>query len=163
MPLIGIIGKKKDLREIKVSFRKKNVEIVQISKDSISNIKNIKFDQIIFLEDLKVSKEFYEFMKEIISSAKYIILNGDIEISIIKEIEIQKPIKVITFGFNLKSTITISSVKEEKIIVCLQREIEKVNGEIIEIQEKEIRLDEKNKTKIYNKLVVFIIKELHNL
>ena len=54
-------------------------------------------------------------------------------------------------------------MKEEKIIVCLQREIEKVNGEIIEIQEKEIRLDERNKTKIYNKLVVFIIKELHNL
>ena len=52
--------------------------------------------------------------------------------------DIEKPIKIITFGFNTKATITISSVKEEKIIVCLQRYIEKINGEIIDTQEKEI-------------------------
>ena len=71
-----------------------------------------------------------------------------------------KPVKVITFGFNSKSTITISSVKDDKIIVCIQREIEKLNGEILESQEKKIIvLNNKN---IYNNLVVFIIKELHN-
>ena len=102
-------------------------------------------------------------MNEIISKAKFLILNGDIEIKVLKEIKVEKPIKVITFGFNTKATITISSVKEEKIIVCLQRDIEKIDGEIIETQEKEIRISKENNKKIYNKLVIFIVKELHNL
>ena len=38
----------------------------------------------------------------------------------------QKPIKFITFGFNSKSTITISSVRDNKIIVCLQRDVQKM-------------------------------------
>ena len=87
-------------------------------------------------------------------------MNGDIEIELLKKIDIQKPIKLITFGFNSKSTITISSVKDEKIIVCIQRDIEKADGKFLEIQEKEIRSTECKK--IYNKLAVFIIKELHN-
>ena len=87
-------------------------------------------------------------------------MNGDIEIELLKKIDTQKPIKLITFGFNSKSTITISSVKDEKIIVCIQRDIEKADGKLLEIQEKEIRCRECKK--IYNKLAVFIIKELHN-
>ena len=163
MPLIGIIGKKRDVQLIKRDFQETNIETIQITKESVSNIKNIKFEQIIFLEDLKITQESYKYMEEIMSSAKYIILNADIEINILKQIEILKPLKVITFGFNSKSTITVSSVKEDKIIVCIQREMEKVNGEIIEMQEKEIRVREDNKIKMYNNLVIFIIKELHNL
>lgn len=163
MPLIGIIGKKRDVQLIKRDFQETNIETIQITKESVSNIKNIKFEQIIFLEDLKITQESYKYMEEIMSSAKYIILNADIEINILKQIEIVKPLKVITFGFNSKSTITVSSVKEDKIIVCIQREMEKVNGEIIEMQEKEIRVREDNKIKMYNNLVIFIIKELHNL
>ena len=102
-------------------------------------------------------------MKEIITKSKYLILNGDIKIKILEEIKVQKPIKVITFGFNSKATITISSIKEEKIIVCLQRDIEKVDGNIIETQEKEIKIGKENCKKIYNKLAVFIIEQLHNL
>ena len=99
-------------------------------------------------------------MNEIISKTKYFIINADIEIDILKNIEIQKPIKLITYGFNSKSTITISSINDQKIIVCLQRDIEKLNGEILECQEKQIIVNESKK--IYNNLVVFIIKELHN-
>ena len=98
-------------------------------------------------------------MNEIISKVKYLIINGDIEIDALRKIE--KPIRLITFGFNSKSTITISSVKDEKIIVCIQRDIEKLNGEILECQEKQIIIQDNKK--IYNNLAVFIIKELHNL
>ena len=101
-------------------------------------------------------------MKEILSKARCLILNGDIEIDILKNINLEKQLKVITYGFNSKSTITISSVSDEKIIVCLQRDIEKNNGEIIEYQEKQIIRKQRDK-RIYNALVVFIIKELHNL
>lgn len=157
MPLVGIVAKSKDIKEIKKEV--KNIEIIEITKESIKNIKNIKFEEIIFLENLKIKQEEHVYMKELILNAKFLIFNGDIQIDILKEIDIQKPIKSITFGFNSKSTITISSVSDEKIIAYIQREIEKSNGEILETQEKEILCKTK---KIYNNLVVFIINMLHN-
>ena len=163
MPLIGIVAKKKDTYAIRKELSKNSIEIIQITKDSIDNIKNIQFEEIIFLEDINLNDKEYKYMSEIISKTKYLILNGDIQINLLKEMKIEKPIKVITFGFNSKATITISSVKEDKIIVCLQRDIERYDKKIIEIQEKEIKMDNESNKKIYNKLVVFIIKELHNL
>ena len=160
MPLIGIVAKKKDIQAIKNELKESNVEIIEITKQCVKNLKNIKFEEIIFLEDISLNEDEYKYMNEMISKAKYIIFNSDIEMNILKQIEIQKPIKFITFGFNSKSTITISSIKEEKVIVCIQRDIEKTNGKILEIQEKEII--SKNAKKIYNYLVVFIMKELHN-
>lgn len=159
MPLIGIIAKKKDIQAIKKEIIEGNIDIVQITKECIKNIKNIKFDEIIFLENINFEEEEYKYMNEIISKVKYLIINGDIEIDALRKIE--KPIRLITFGFNSKSTITISSVKDEKIIVCIQRDIEKLNGEILECQEKQIIIQDNKK--IYNNLAVFIIKELHNL
>lgn len=158
MPLVGIIAKKKDIQAIKRDIKGNNIEIIEVTKESVKNIKNIKFDEIIFLENINLEEEQYKYMNDIISKANYLILNGDIEIP---KIQVEKPIKLITFGFNSKSTITISSVKDERIIVCLQRDIEKINGEILELQEKELIC--KSNKKIYNNLVVFIINVLHNL
>lgn len=161
MPFVGIIAKKRDVEAIKKEIKGNNVEIIEITKESIRNIKNIKFEEIIFMENINFEEEEYKYMKEIISKTQYLILNGDIEIDILNKIDIQKPIKFITFGFNSKSTITISSVTDENLIVCLQRDIEKNNKETLECQEKQIK--NTNNKKIYNNLVVFIIKELHNL
>lgn len=161
MPLVGLIAKKRDVQVIKRDIERRDIEIVEITKESVKNLKNIKFEEIIFLENINLKEEEYKYMKELISKAKYLVINEDINIDILKKIEIEKPVKLITFGFNSKSTITISSIKDEKIIVCLQRNIEKCNGEIIESQEKQI-ISKKNNVKIYNNLVVFIINELHN-
>lgn len=161
MPLVGIIAKKKDIEAVKKEIKGKKVEIIEITKDSIKNLKNIKFEELIFIENIKFEEEEYKYMKELISKTKYLIINEDIEIDILNKIKIQKPIKLITFGFNSKATITVSSVTEEKIIVCLQREIEKHNKEILECQE--MQMQNINAKKIYNNLIVFIIKVLHNL
>lgn len=163
MPLVGIIAKKRDFQAIKEELQNYNIEFIHINKDSIKNIKNIIFEEIIFLEDINLNCDEYEFMNKIVLKTKYVIVNADIEINILKYIKIDCPIKVITFGFNSKATITISSVKDDKIIVCLQREIEKTDKGIIESQEKEINIIDNNNRKIHNKLVIFIIKELHNL
>ena len=162
MPLVGIIAKKKDILAIKKDLEKENIDIIEITRDSIINMKNIKFEEIIILKDIELQTEEYKYMKEIISKVQYLIINEDIEINVLRKIQMERPIKVITFGFNSKSTITISSVKEEKILICIQRNIEKLNGKIIEEQEKEIKIKECNNKKIYNELVKFIIKELHN-
>ena len=160
MPLVGIVAKKKDIQAIKKEIKGKNIDIIEITKESIKNIKNIALEKIVFLQNINLEEEEYKYMNEIISKTKYLIINGDIQIDILKKVEIEKPIRLITFGFNSKSTITISSVNNEKIIICLQRDIEKINGEILESQERQII--GKDTKKIYNNLVVFIINELHN-
>ncbi len=163
MSLIGIVAKKKDIQLIKKEIAPNKIEIIEITEESIENLKNIKFDEIILIEDIKSGTETYKYMSELISNVKYLIINVDIEIQLLKEIEIKNPVKIITFGFNPKATITISSVKEDKIILGIQRNIEKNNKEIIETQERVLEIDNQKNKKIYNKLVVFIIEELHNL
>ena len=159
MSLIGIVAKKKDIQLIKKEIDTNKIELIEITKESIENLKNIKFDEIILIEDIKGETNTYKYMSELISKVKYLIINADIEIQPLKEIEIKNPVKVITFGFNPKATITISSVKEDKIILGIQRNIEKNNKTIIEPQERVIEIENK---KIYNKIVVFIMEELHN-
>ena len=160
MPLIGIIANKKDIKAIKNSIPKNNIEIVEITTESIENIKNIKFDEIIVMKKIHLTEDQHKNLNTIVSKVEYLIINADINIEA-KE-PIKNPIKVITFGFNSKSTITISSVKENKIIVYIQRKIEKNDKEIIEAEEKEMKVHAKSNEKIYNNLVVFILKELHN-
>lgn len=163
MSLIGIIAKKKDILAMKREIKGKDIDVIEITKESIKNIKNIEFEEIIFLENINLEDDEYKYMNDIISKTKYLILNGDIEIDILKEIKIEKPIKLITFGFNSKSTITVSSIQDDKIIVCIQRDIEKPNGKLLEKQEKQMIINNENSKKIYKNLVVFIINELHNL
>ena len=160
MPLIGIVGKKKDIQSVKKEINIENIDIIEITEESIKNLKNIRFDEIIFMEDIKINNETYKYMNEMISKIKYLIINADIEINMLKEIK--ETVKVITFGFNPKATITVSSVNEEKIIICIQRSILRDDKVVIDAQEKEIELNKENSKKIYNNLVVFIIKELHN-
>lgn len=163
MPLIGIIAKKKDFQLIKKEIRSKEIEIIEITEIAIENLKNIKFDEIIFMKDIKLTSDTYKYMSEAISKVKYLIINSDIQIKALREIKIKKLVKLITFGFNTKASITISSVKDDKIIICVQRNIEKTNQGIIEAQERDIQITNSKNKKTYNNLIVFIIKELHNL
>ena len=40
MPLVGIIAKKKDVQAIRKEIKGKNIEIIEITKESVKNIKN---------------------------------------------------------------------------------------------------------------------------
>ena len=160
MLFIGLIAKKKDVQSIKKDIKEKEIEIIEIKENNIENLKNIKFEEIIFLDDINLKENEYTFMKELIQNSKHLIINTDISISILRKIGIEKPIKIITFGFNSKATITISSIKENKVMIFIQRDIMIAEQKRIETQEKEIKLE--NNEKIYNKIVTFIIKELHN-
>ena len=121
----------------------------EIEKDNEAN-RNKRKDDYLWARNWDKEKARTEYLKQ-----------AEAEIKITSKINIQNPIKLVTFGFNSKSTITISSVTDENIVVCIQRDIEKVNKEMIECREKQIQV--KNIKKIYNNLVIFIIKELHNL
>ena len=138
-----------------------NIIINKINEFDLTKLDaDIKFEEIIFLDDINLKENEYIFLKELIQNSKHLIINTDISISILRKIGIEKPIKIITFGFNSKATITISSIKENKVMIFIQRDIMIAKQKRIETQEKEIKLE--NNEKIYNKIVTFIIKELHN-
>ena len=159
MSLVGIIAKKKDIKEIKRKLGE-NYELIEITNESIKNFKNIGFEKIIYNKDINLTEEEYKFMRKIINKTKYILINSDIRINIFEDIKTNMPIKIITFGFNSKATIMISSVKDNYIIISVQRKIKKINGDLIENQEKKIELEQNKKTSVYNEIINFLVKEL---
>ena len=64
---------------------------------------------------------------------------------------------MITYGLNRKATITISSISESGILIYLQRNLKDTNGDILEIGEDLVRVNEESKLKIYEILIVYTI------
>lgn len=138
MPFIGIIAEERKLNIIKKQIveRLKIDEnlIILIKEKNIENIKNIKFDTIIL--DRKFNNE--KILKMVLENVKYLIINCDVvkSFNVLNDIEIN----VITYGFNSKATITASSVGEEEILVCLQRNIINAKNQKVEPQEVKIEI-----------------------
>ena len=53
MPLIGIVARKKDIKDIKRKLGE-NYELIELNSESIKNLKNIKFDEIIYNKDINL-------------------------------------------------------------------------------------------------------------
>lgn len=140
MPFIGVIADEKNenfiRREIVDNLKLRESSVLFIKEKSIENIKNIKFETIILARKFKNM----EMLKQILLNAKYLIINTDR----IKNIEMfnELNLKIITFGFNLRATVTASSVTEDGILICIQKEIEGIKGNIIEPQEIKINSEE---------------------
>ena len=136
MFFVGIITNQKNETYIKNELvRKMPLEnIIFINDKNISNVKNIKFETITV--DAKIKNKFE--LRKILSNAKYIILNSDIEldINILNDLNLV----VITYGFNNKSTFSVSSITENSMIICLQRIIFGKNEKKYEPQEYEVKL-----------------------
>lgn len=141
MSFIGVICDTKNENYIKQILMEnlKNRTVIILKEDNIENFKNIKFETIIIMSNdktriLNESKLNGEnFVKKIMGNAKYLVVNADEEINLNLLQETNG--KVITYGFNSKSTITASSVKEDSILLCVQRNIENLEGNNIELQE----------------------------
>lgn len=159
MAVIGIITKSNNINEIEKTLEKYSIHeknIVIITKHTIENIKNVKFDIIIIFDQI----EDGDILKKVLDSSKYLIINTDFKENM-KLLNIAEDQYVITFGFNSRATITIISNENDEIILDLQREIENLNKEKIESQE--IKLENNfNKNRIYEeismKILTFLVK-----
>lgn len=159
MAVIGIITKSNNINEIEKTLEKYGIHeknIVIISKHTIENIKNVKFDIIIIFDKI----EDDNILKKVLDSSKYLIINTDFKENV-KLLNMAEDQYVITFGFNSRATITIISNENDEIILDLQREIENLNKEKIESQE--IKLENNfNKNRIYEeismKILTFLVK-----
>ena len=161
MSFIGIISERKCLENIKPHISKiEDINIIHINSKSIENIKNIKFETIIIDSDINKLEKQSNVLEKIFLNAKYLLVNTDVNIKFdIKNIE---KTKIITYGLNRKAIVTVSSISDQYILVCLQKEL--INKENIkqEVGEKRIKIDSKNKLKIYEILLIYIIYMINN-
>lgn len=163
MSFIGIICENKNVSYIKQTLKRKlkDENIVIFNKDNIENLKNIKFNIIAIFNNnnIIISKE--EVIKNIIQKANYLVINADKEINL----NLLQDLKVnaITYGFNSKSTVTASSVSEEEVLLCIQRNIQDLNKKEIELQEISIqKVTPKLDTDIIMGLATILILEGKN-
>lgn len=161
MACIGIVADKNSEQEIEKILLEKSKEynniftIIIINEKSINNIKNIKFETILIYKNIIKSEDVF---KPILLNTKYLILNSDIEkpLKIVENIDIT----IITYGFNSKATITASSVNENEILLCIQRNILNLNKKLIEPQEINIYTKTQNK---HIEMAVFCIMLLYGM
>lgn len=144
MSFIGIISDGKNEEYISKVLTNKidKANIININEKNIDNIKNVRFETILISGDNKKILPKLDILKNIISNVKYLIINADIETNMLVLDNLD--INVITFGFNNKSTITASSVKEENVLICVQRTILNIKSKEVEPQEINISTSGKN-------------------
>lgn len=131
----------------------KKYHIIFIRENSIDNIKNIKFETII------VNREFEDkdYLNKLIAKSEYVIVNEDIGtiIDLLKDIKSN----IITYGFNSKSTITMSSVTDDSIQVSVQRNIISKKSEV---EQQEISLNKEAKSDVYDIMLLISLLLIHN-
>ena len=162
MSFIGVISSRKSFENIKNELMRleDNFSIIHINLKSITNIKNIKFEIVIIDEELKKFNNNKESLMKICNESKYIIINSDIN----KEYEKFKNCLniVITYGLNRKATITISSISDTDILIYKQRMFENKNKKKEYIEERRIKIKEKNRLKVYEILIIYTVFNIYN-
>lgn len=157
MIFIGIVTDTKSENYIKKIQNNNDIfnkyHIIFIKEKSIENIKNIKFETII------INREFNaeDSLNKLIAKAEYLIINEDIDASISLLNDVNS--NIITYGFNSKSTITMSSVTEDSIQICVQRNILSKQNEI---EQQEISLAKEAESEIYNIMLLISMLLIYN-
>ena len=147
MYLIGIIDNKKDSKmERLIKLVNNEINIIRINSNNINEHSNKKFDIIV------IEKTIDE-IDVLLNNTKYIIINEDIKLSFNSD----NLINIITFGFNHKSTATVSSVEEDIILISIQRSFKDINN--IEILPQEVLIEKKEKLSV-NKYIILKLIEL---
>ena len=152
MKFIGIITDSKSENNIKrlLSNNKFLVEdnVIFIREKNIDNIKNVHFDTVIINNEFERIDE----LNKVLQNTKNIIINMDTVVKC-EDLNITNS-NLITYGFNSKSSITISSVTDDEVLICVQRNIYNNYGEI-ELQE--IKLENNENYSIYDLIMVLVL------
>lgn len=160
MIFIGIMSECKSYENIKEKLKNEDINLIHINKKSIKNIKNIKFETLIIDVNLEEFQQEKEIIEQICNNAKYLCINTDLNID--NNLKIKPKKEIITYGLNQKATVTVSSIKDRKILIYLQRNIKNIKGKNIEIGEKLLKIKEESKLKNYEILVLYIIFLIYN-
>ena len=139
MPFIEIITDSKSQTQLNKVITKKMVndcDILFIKDKNIENTKNIKLETLV----LNRSVENDELMSKIMKNSKNLILNLDLN----ENLQYEDSCNVISYGYSSKSDITVSSVEEDELLICVQHTIKSMFDKVIEPQE--IKVNDSNCT-----------------
>lgn len=158
MFFIGIIAENKDFETIKANTLKKirggKVNLIHITSQNIENMQNIKFDTLVVNQNLSKWQDKLSYLDKIFKNLKYVVFNIDMNTSL--DILLGKSLSVITYGLNQKSTVTVSSITEDNILVALQRNLLNRDGDFIEVGE--INMPVFAGEKVYEVLICCILQ-----
>lgn len=164
MSFIGVIWDSKKFqvlqKNVQKNMNKTDITLININNKSIKNVKNVKFDIIVIGQNLEKFEEEIEYVRKFCEQAKYLVINSDIEIKddVLNNIRSN----IITFGLNHKSTVTLSSITDELILISVQREFENMENKLVEVGEYSIKTNKENRTNIPEMMATFIIINLNN-
>lgn len=161
MPFIGVFAKENDNNFIKNGINKNSntnkYEVININLKSLENLKNVKSDILVIKDSISELIKKSNHIDNIFNKSNYIIINTDIN-----DISILKPKNnIITYGFNTNSDISISSIKDDNIMICVQNKINGIKEKIIEEQEIGINVIKHNINKLYNIMVIFTVLTIY--
>ena len=163
MPFIGVLAKENDYNFIKKTITKNSEEIkfdfVNINKKSIENIKNIRFETIVINENIEEFLDNSKYLENILNNAKYIVINSDIMEE--KNLNLFSNVQIVTFGLNRNACITISSIENENILICVHKCFKRIDGSLIEEQEISIEMLKNNLKKICNSMAIFGVLSIY--
>ena len=159
MHFIGIFSNHSEYEMIKQNIIKivnrKDLEFIHISSKNIENMKNIVFETIVLCHQENMNDEQKSILNKLCSNCMFIVVNAD---AFCKTKTIcNKKTNCISYGLNQKSTITISSIQEEKAILSIQRNINNLEQKTIEMGEMEIDVKQYKPNQIENILAIFTI------
>ena len=159
MHFIGIFSNHSEFEMIKQNIIKivnrKDLEVIHISSKNIENMKNIIFETIVLCNQEKMDHVQKTILNKICSNCMFIIVNADVFCN--TEIISNKKTNCISYGLNQKSTITISSIQEDKAILSIQRNIRNLQQKVIEMGEISIDLEQYKRNNIENLLAIFTV------
>ena len=87
------------------------------------------------------------------------IINSDVVKNF--DVLVNNKINIITYGLNQKAMVTMSSIKSENILICVQNKFENSVGQMIEEQEVNVEISKNNLKKICNSMAVFSILAIY--
>ena len=157
MIFIGIIANQKEFEALNERLDGlKDIDMVLIDKNNLENLQNVKFDSLIIHQAMPAGCNLQAF-ERICQNVQYLIVNVDKN----RDIKILKNNQrtVINYGLNHKCTVTLSSIRDDYIMVALQREIINKNGNIEEIGEQKVQ--KTRKLDIYGHLLLAIIDKIY--
>ena len=178
MPFIGVIAKESDNNYIKKelvrNIKNTKFEVLNVNKKSIENLKNIRFDVIVINDDIEDFLNISNYLVDIIKKTKYLIINSDVIDNIESKLacyikrnnsnELQREMseqilnsQIITYGLNKKAIVTMSSIKSDNILICVQNKFKNYYGEVVEEQEVNVEVSKNNLKKICNSMAIFTI------
>ena len=159
MHFIGIFSNHSEFEMIKQNIikivKRKDLEIIHINSKNIENMKNIIFETIVLCNQEKMNHVQKNILNIICSNCMFIIVNADVFCNM--EIISNKKTNCISYGLNQKSTITISSIQEDKAILSIQRNIRNLQQKVIEMGEISIDLEQYKRNNIENLLAIFTV------